>query len=180
MSRVRLADGRDAQLLATLGARLFAQTFASRNRPEDLDAYLRHAFSIARQASELADARMRTWIAETADGEPIGYAQLRLDTPPPTQALNACCELARIYADSAWHGRGVGATLLQTVLSAARDAGARHIWLGVWKNNPRGIAFYEKNGFRIVGEQLFQLGADTQHDWIMLRALEDGTSSTSR
>ena len=45
------------------------------------------------------------------------------------------------------------------------------VWLDVWEKNPRAIAFYEKWGFKIVGEQSFQLGADLQHDWLMSRSL---------
>jgi diamine N-acetyltransferase len=41
----------------------------------------------------------------------------------------------------------------------------------VWKENPRGIAFYKKWGFTIVGEQGFQMGEELQEDWIMSRQL---------
>ena len=46
------------------------------------------------------------------------------------------------------------------------------IWLDVWKENPRGIAFYRKWGFEIVGEQGFQMGEELQEDWIMVRELK--------
>ena len=39
----------------------------------------------------------------------------------------------------------------------------------VWERNARAIAFYERWGFRIVGDHIFQLGADAQRDLIMER-----------
>jgi ribosomal protein S18 acetylase RimI-like enzyme len=41
------------------------------------------------------------------------------------------------------------------------------MWLGVWEYNPRAQRFYEKNGFRIVGKHVFQLGTDPQTDLLM-------------
>ena len=169
--RVRLAGAADAALLSRLGARLFAQAFGPQNRPEDLNAYLARAFHEPVQSRELADPAMRTWIAEDDEGTAVGYAQLRLAAAPPVEAGPAPAELARIYTDARWHGRGVGVALLDACVTAARDAGASDLWLGVWQRNPRAIAFYEKHGFRVAGEQIFRVGSDDQRDWVMVRTL---------
>lgn len=58
-----------------------------------------------------------------------------------------------------------------TVL-VADAGGARTLWLGVWEENPRGIAFYRKAGFREVGRFLFHVGDDPQRDLIMVRDLD--------
>lgn len=171
MIRVRQATLQDAALLARLGADLFAQTFGDQNDADDLRAYLARAFDPTIQSRELSDDRMRTWIAEDADGNAVGYVQLRFEATPPVAAVESPAELVRIYTDARLHGRGVGLSLLETCMSAARAAGASNLWLGVWKQNARGIAFYAKHGFRIAGEQAFQLGDDTQLDWVMVRAL---------
>ncbi|HMC53935.1 MAG TPA: GNAT family N-acetyltransferase [Gemmatimonadaceae bacterium] len=171
MLHIRLATAADAALVARLGAALFAQAVAERNSAEDMRDYLTHAFGESVQARELADTNMRTWIAEDGDGVAVGYVQLRQESQPPVGSLQRPAELARIYSDARWHGRGVGPALLETCVAAARAAGATDLWLAVWKLNPRGIAFYEKHGFRIVGQQIFQLGTETQTDWVMVRSL---------
>lgn len=176
MIRIREATPRDAALLARLGASLFEQTFGAQNRPEDMRAYLTHAFDATVQERELGDPEMRTWIAEDERGDAVGYVQLRLSARSPVDGLVKPAELVRIYTDARWHGRGVGLALLDTCVHAARDAGAGDLWLGVWKLNPRGIAFYQKHGFRIAAEQLFQLGSDTQYDWVMVRSLRDAAA----
>ena len=56
-------------------------------------------------------------------------------------------------------------------LEEAGKRGCDVIWLDVWEENPRAIAFYRKWGFEKAGEQGFQLGDDLQTDWIMSRAV---------
>lgn len=177
--RIRPATTDDAAPLARAASELFAQTFAAQNREEDLRDYLAIAFGEEQQTHELSDASNLIWIAEDGRCEPIGYAHVKLGSAPPSPRIDKPVELARIYADRNWHGKGLGARLLETCVDAAVDWGASAIWLGVWKHNPRGIAFYQKNGFRIVGEQTFQLGSDPQHDWIMVRDLDQRTAGSS-
>ena len=172
--RIRLADTSDASRVAMLGARLFEQSFGAANTPANMQAYLATAFGEQQQRSELARPDSRLWLAEDDTGRDIGYVFLKLERPLPTSAAVAPtrpAELVRLYADRSWHGGGVGAALLDTCVREAAAAGADLLWLGVWQENPRAIAFYEKHGFQRVGEQEFQLGDDRQHDWVMARPL---------
>jgi ribosomal protein S18 acetylase RimI-like enzyme len=43
----------------------------------------------------------------------------------------------------------------------------------VWERNPKAIAFYRKNGFRVVGEHSFMLGRDQQRDLILAAQLNE-------
>jgi ribosomal protein S18 acetylase RimI-like enzyme len=172
--RIRRAAPNDAAAVAGVGARLFAQTFAADNTPENLRSYLARAFSEAAQRAELEDPVGRIWLAETDGHEPVGYSHLRLATAPTSGvalSVTRPAELARLYADRSLHGAGLGAALLETCAAAAAANGADCLWLGVWQQNTRAIAFYEKHGFVRVGEQEFLLGADRQRDWLMLRRL---------
>ncbi|HWJ21079.1 MAG TPA: GNAT family N-acetyltransferase, partial [Gemmatimonadaceae bacterium] len=67
--------------------------------------------------------------------------------------------------------RGVGAALMRHVLDAARERGARTLWLGVWEQNAVARAFYARWGFGEVGEHDFLLGGDVQRDLLLTRAL---------
>jgi GNAT superfamily N-acetyltransferase len=171
---IRRARAGDARSLAALGAHLFEQSFGAANSPEDMRAYVSTAFDEGRQRSDLEDPSMRVWLAEARGGEAIGYAQIRLGAALPagvTMPSARPVELVRLYADRAWHGRGVGEALLGTCIDATTAWGADILWLGVWEKNPRAIAFYAKHDFRRVWQQPFLLGADRQTDWVMLRVL---------
>jgi ribosomal protein S18 acetylase RimI-like enzyme len=46
-----------------------------------------------------------------------------------------------------------------------------HIWLGVWEDNPRGIAFYKKKMFVDVGSTFYMVGPDKQIDRVMVSSM---------
>ena len=54
-------------------------------------------------------------------------------------------------------------------LAVAR--GARSLWLSCWQEQPQALRFYEKEGFRIAGRLVFEVGDDPKDDWLMLCAL---------
>jgi len=160
----------DARLLAALGARLFEDAFGAMNDPDDLRLHLARTYSPGLQLTELRDVNRATWIAE-ANGEAVGYAMARRESRSPHVEAQHPAEVQRIYADRSWHGRGVGAALLRACVEESGAWGCDVLWLGVWKQNPRGLAFYEKWGFRRVGEQRFLVGTDSQHDYVMALGL---------
>lgn len=163
--RAAATDG-DARLLAELGARLFGNAFGAMNDPNDLRLFLAKTYSPALQLAELRDSNRAVWVAEM-DGQAVGYATLRRESSSPAVEARSPAEVQRIYADGSWHGRGVGQALLRACIDQARAWGCDAVWLGVWERNPRAIAFYEKSGFRRVGEQRFVVGTDSQSDHVM-------------
>ncbi|HEV2880520.1 MAG TPA: GNAT family N-acetyltransferase [Pyrinomonadaceae bacterium] len=167
---IRRANPDDAGLLAELGARTFSETFAADNSPEDIATYLAASFNPAQQAAELADPASIFLIAEVG-GRAAGYAKLHAGEPAGGVEGHQPVELVRLYVLHEWLGRGVGAELMRACVDEARQAGHGTIWLGVWEQNGRAQAFYRKWGFRAVGEHVFQLGADSQRDILMERAV---------
>ena len=168
--RTRTATLADADRLAALAERTFRDTFAEDNSPDDIEAYVRASFSPARLRAELADDA-NTFLLACMDGEeqPVGYAKLRTGTTDRSVAGPDPVELQRLYVDRSVIGNRVGATLMMASLAAARTAGHRTLWLGVWERNIRAIAFYRKWQFDTVGDHEFRLGSDHQTDLIMAR-----------
>lgn len=166
--RIRLASAADAAVLAELAARLFRQTYEQAVPSSDLDAFLAASFSPPQVRAELTDPETRTLLVEH-EGQAIGYAQLRhrpLTAEAPLPVGEA--ELARLYLDRPWHGRGVADLVLARVADLATELGAGSIWLGVWEHNGRAVAFYEKHGFRQVGTKEFRLAGELHHDRVMV------------
>jgi GNAT superfamily N-acetyltransferase len=168
--RVRKATLADVAVLTALGRRVFGQTFEAGNDPNDLRAYLDEAYVEARQRDEIADAGIDTLLLEEGDAL-IAFAQLR-DGPPGSGVAGARpIELWRFYVDLEWHGRGVAQVLMAAVEDTARARGGSTLWLGVWERNVRAQAFYRKQGFTVVGSQIFTLGTDPQRDLVMAKGL---------
>src|SRR2546421_11027271 len=127
----RRANREAAGLLAELGARTFAETFATDNSPEDMAAYIAASFNLTQQMAELADPASTFLIAE-AGGVAAGYAKLHAGEPLQGVEGATPVELVRLYTSREWLGRGVGKALMCACVDEARQAGHRTIWLGVW------------------------------------------------
>jgi ribosomal protein S18 acetylase RimI-like enzyme len=169
---IRLATPADAERLAELAERTFRDTFAAENSPDDMDAYVRDAFSLDRVRAELADEASTFLLAFVDEREePSGYAKLRTGTTDPSVSGPDPIELERLYVDSSAIGRGVGAALMRASLDVARSGGYRTLWLGVWERNARARSFYKKWGFEMVGDHVFRLGSDDQRDLVMERSV---------
>jgi diamine N-acetyltransferase len=167
---IRHASATDAALLANLGARTFAETFAADNTPENMAAYLASSFHRDRQAAELAEPRSLFLIAEL-DDIAAGYAKLGSGATPDCITGDRPIELVRLYVAREWLGRGIGAALMQTCITEATQKGYHTIWLGVWEHNQRARTFYRQWDFHEVGKHVFQLGNDAQTDILMQRFL---------
>ena len=173
---IRNATAADAARLAEFGAAQFTDAFGADNAPENLAAYLAETYSPEKQAAQLADADAPYLIAEEA-GALVGYAWLKFDPVPEGVPGQRPMELVRFYVDMAWHGRGLAGALMARCLDVARAAGADALWLSTWDRNARGIAFYQKQGFRIAGRLTFVVGDDPQTDWLMVREISGETAS---
>ena len=167
---IRRATTDDAELVASLGARTFLDTFGPDNTEEDMAAYLGSAFGADIQARQIDDPDNIFLIAEVV-GAPIGYARLRIGNAPAAIPGHHRVEIVRFYSDTSWLGCGVGPALMVSSLEIAVQLRCDTVWLDVWDRNARAIAFYTKWGFAVVGDQEFRLGDDVQHDLLMARAV---------
>lgn len=172
---IRPAHLDDAESLALLAERTFRDSFALDNTIENIEAYVRDAFSPSRLQSELIDPGNLFLLAFfQGQDRPAGYAKLRSGTPDPSVKGPSPVELERIYVDRGAHGQGMGAALMRTCLETARSWGHKTLWLGVWERNARAISFYERWAFEVVGEHVFRLGTDEQRDLVMERPVPGG------
>jgi diamine N-acetyltransferase len=167
---LRQADLPDAERLVELAKQTYYETFSSVNTPENMQAYLSTAFTLAQFQSDLRNPRVTIYVAENEEGF-VAYAKLVAREAPECVKAEAPIELERLYVDSRWHGSGVASTLMEKCFEAARRDGFKAMYLGVWEHNLRAQAFYRKWAFVRVGEHIFQMGDDPQTDWWMMRRL---------
>jgi ribosomal protein S18 acetylase RimI-like enzyme len=177
LATIRRAQTGDATALATLAERTFREAFTAGADPDDMALHCAARFGPGIQAREIDDP---DWVTIVADegGELIGFAQLRLGATKDCVAADRPSELHRIYVVREWHGRGIARRIMEAVMAAAVAAGSDRMWLGVWEENPRALAFYRKYGFVVVGEHHFRFGTELQTDLIMVAdvAAADGDS----
>ena len=156
--RLRRAEPADGAALALVAAATFLETYADEIGTADLVAHCAAKCSAAHFADWAASPDHLLTIAEHAEsGAPLGYTAL---TPPdlPIAAGPELIELRRIYVLLPAIGSGLGPALMARAIADARALGKTRLALGVNPRNARARAFYERHGFRIVGEREFQVG----------------------
>jgi ribosomal-protein-alanine N-acetyltransferase len=124
--------------------------------------------------AELAHPGTRWYVrASDDDGEVIGYAGLLVPGPE--------ADVQTIAVAPAAQGRGVGGTLLDALITRARERGATSLMLEVRADNPPAIRLYEKRGFeRIAIRRRYYQPGDVDA-WVMrLRPLPAGDGDFRR
>lgn len=167
---LRRASADDAAILSLVAGATFLEAFAGVLDGADIVAH------VARNSS--ADAFLRymsqgavATVAEAAQGAaPLGYTLL---TAPdlPVEPRAGDVELKRIYALAPTHGQGLGPALMQQAVEDARAARQRRLLLGVYGGNVRAHRFYTKQGFSVIGERRFLVGATWHDDLVFGRDL---------
>lgn len=91
-----------------------------------------------RRIERLADPKVGAWVATDRTGRIIGSTTPYIDDDGKQH-------VGSLYVDKDWHGKGVGAALMQKVIDWFDPA--KPIELGVVTYNERAKAFYRKWGF---------------------------------
>jgi ribosomal protein S18 acetylase RimI-like enzyme len=160
----------DAATLAAFAARTFAETFGHSTTPANMAAHVAAAYGVEQQGKELRDPDGETWLVEH-EGMLIAFAQVRRKAPPIPLPHPHLIELQRFYVDAPWHGRGIAQRLMVATRDAARGLGGEWLWLSVWSENRRALAYYARAGFVDVGQIDFVLGDERQFDRLMVAPL---------
>jgi ribosomal protein S18 acetylase RimI-like enzyme len=168
---IRKADLNDLSILEKISVDTFTETFATQNTKEDMDLFLKECFNESAITSELKDENTAYYLAYSGN-ELSGYVKTRNASHPDLRSDNAI-EIARIYVYELFHGKKIGAALMQYVFDLAKNNKADVIWLGVWEFNPKAIEFYKRWGFEIFGKHIFRLGTDDQNDLLMCKYLNE-------
>lgn len=156
----------DVEKLQAISRITFSQTFTEHNNDEDMNAYLNKSFSITQLTSEIANVDSEFYFAQ--EGEMvIGYLKVNTGAAQTeSKDLNAF-EIERIYVDTAFLGKKIGQLLFNKAIELANAKNKSYVWLGVWEENHRALAFYKKNGFVPFDKHIFKLGNDEQTDIMM-------------
>ncbi len=169
--RLRRAETGDAPALSLVAAASFLETFAGILSGDDIVAHVTSKSAPAAFADWIADPASIVTLATHVEGDaPVGYTVL---TAPDHvgETLPGDIELRRIYTLSNARGTGLGSALMERAMIDARALGSRRILLGVFAGNHRARAFYERQGFAVVAERRFKVGATWHDDRVYARAM---------
>jgi ribosomal protein S18 acetylase RimI-like enzyme len=156
----------DIQKLQVISRATFSQTFTEHNSPEDMELYLNNNFATEKLLDELNNADAEFYFAQNGE-KVVGYLKVNTGEAQTEQKDADAFEIERIYVDQAYLGKKVGQLLFNKAIEIANAKKANYVWLGVWEENHRALAFYTKNGFVPFDKHIFKLGNDEQTDILM-------------
>ena len=168
---IRVIDPSEVDDLQRLALKIFYDSFAALNTPENMSAYTDMAYNRDQLQEEINDLQSEHYFL--CDGEKkIGF--LKLNTAEVQSDIKdpESLEIQRIYIDQDYQGRGLGAHLLEFAIERAKALHLKYIWLGVWEKNQDAIRFYKCHGYEIFGSHPFVMGDEDQTDILMRKDLK--------
>jgi ribosomal protein S18 acetylase RimI-like enzyme len=163
IKKVRVEDIAQLQKISCV---TFAQTFDEHNSAADMEAYLSTSFATEKLIVELNNVNSEFYFA--LDGATVvGYLKVNTGDAQTEKKDLTAFEIERIYVDRAYLGKKIGQLLFNKAIDLAKEKKLVYVWLGVWEENHRALAFYQKNGFIPFDKHIFRLGNDEQTDIMM-------------
>lgn len=160
----------DIKTLQAIAKQTFTETFGSQNTAEDLAKFLNEEYDFNKLKAEVENPESFYYFYYFED-ELAGYLKLNVGAAQTESDYPEALEIQRIYVLQKYQGKRIGLAMMQQALVIAEELKKPQVWLGVWENNFKAQAFYQKSGFKKVGSHDFILGDDRQTDHILLKTL---------
>ncbi|MDH5160551.1 GNAT family N-acetyltransferase [Heyndrickxia oleronia] len=160
----------DLQELQEISYETFNETFKHQNSPENMDAYLKKAFTLKQLEKELSNSSSQFFFVYFQN-EVAGYLKVNINDAQSEDMGDESLEIERIYIKKKFQKHGLGKYLLNIAIESAMKRNKKKIWLGVWEKNENAIAFYKKMGFVQSGSHSFYMGDEEQTDIIMTKTV---------
>jgi diamine N-acetyltransferase len=161
----------EAEALANLSRETFREAFAHLYSAENLVLFEEAVYAPEVIADELASPQRRYRVAYDA-GQMVGYCKIGFDKSLDYDwGDRKLVELKQLYVFASHHGSGIAQSLTDWAVAEARAVGADALLLSVYSDNPRGIRFYEKNGFAHVADTYFMVGNHRDDEFLYLKPL---------
>lgn len=160
----------DIKTLQAIAKQTFTETFGSQNTAEDLAKFLSEEYDFDKLKAEVENPESFYYFYYFED-ELAGYLKLNVGAAQTESDYPESLEIQRIYVLQKYQGKRIGLAMMQQALVIAEELKKPQVWLGVWENNFKAQAFYQKSGFKKVGSHDFILGDDRQTDHILLKIL---------
>jgi diamine N-acetyltransferase len=167
---LRQARPEDIPALAAIAGKAFWEAFTGMMPEDDLQAYIEKAFSPEQVLLEWKEPG-NVVVMAFFDQECAGYAKVNTKPAPERKDVENYIELERLYLLKRYHGRKIGATLMEYCIRYAREKGFDTLWLNVWEQNTQAIEFYRAWGFTVIDWSIRMRGNDPQKAIWMKRML---------
>lgn len=157
-----VSDDEAIETVAELGREIWNEHYATILSKSQID-YMLDKFQSKRAVTEQIESGYRYFLAEY-DGESCGYVGVKSD--------GERLFLSKLYLKKEFRGKGVASKALKMLERICEEEKLSAIWLTVNKYNLDSKAVYEKKGFKVIDEQVNDIGSGyVMDDYIMQKDL---------
>ncbi|HLA55517.1 MAG TPA: GNAT family N-acetyltransferase [Flavobacterium sp.] len=165
----RKAGLADSLKLSVLYKQVYIQTYGVEGVSDEFAHFITKQFSVER----IEDAITRNpdyLIVAVYNENLVGVAEIEFSKKCPIGNIIAP-ELNKLYILEWFCGIGIGQKLMEFAENMLRAKGEKEMWLWVLISNTRAIRFYEKQGYKWIGNAFFQMETNNYENKVMLKTL---------
>lgn len=157
----------DAKNIASLAIQVWLDTYAVTGIRETFSEFIWNELSPEAFKKKLNNPDID--IYKVVENEHlIAMAEISYNSACPANS-SLKCEIDKLYVQQNYHGKNVGANLLNFINSICKKKSIKTIWLTVYENNHRAIKFYQKHNFVEIGDTYFELGEERHRNIILTK-----------
>ena len=164
------ANRSDALRLSILLKTVYISTYGLEGVTTEFADFISSRFSVEAIEKCIEENPSRLLVA-SFKGNPVGVSELIFDSSCPIRKTRLP-ELSKLYVLDGFAGKGIGYLLINAVENVVAKTGAEELVLEVWKNNPKAIDFYKRQGYGILGEVDFPMETNTYVNLVMNKHLK--------
>lgn len=157
------ASEKDVNALSDICTQTFSETYRHLNTEANFKKYIQTNFNKVKLLNEINDENSLIYFIKEGDTN-IGYLKLNINEAQSENLGSKAIEIERIYTLKAHFGKNAGRRMIEFTIEKGKELKRDFVWLGVWENNTKAIAFYERHGFVRFDTHIFTLGNDEQVD----------------
>lgn len=163
--QIRMADEEDINVIGWLAQQIWPVAYKDIVSADQIAYMLHHIYSPEALKQQMADKHQ--FLVAELEEEPVAFASY--------SAINetGLFKLHKLYVLPELHGRGIGAALLDFIREEILPLGGTKLRLNMNRNN-KAKSFYQKNGFKIIGEEDVDIGNNYfMNDYVMEKNLNN-------
>lgn len=156
MTSISRINTEDAKILSKLSIASFLPAHGHSASKKDINDYVSKSFSEESLKKDLEDKNNHYYFIFYKN-KIAGYSKIVLNDSSNEIASKNITYMSRLYLLEKYYGLGLGKIIFDYNLSICKKNKQAGVWLKVWVENQKGINFYTKAGFRIIGKSNFKI-----------------------
>ena len=156
MHTITKAKLNDANELANVAKAAFLPAHGHSSPKKDIDNYIDSNFNETTFLKEFSNPKNHYYLIHY-NNKLAGYSKITFNTINVNMVDTNVTKMERLYLLKEFYGLDLGVKLFEFNIELAKKNNQNGIWVNVWVENKRAIAFYKKMGFKIVGRYDFKV-----------------------